>query len=558
MLTSVILVTLSLVTATGPDTVVVCSPTFVEALAPWIAHRTAQGHELAFVPCTLSAEEIRSAIRQQAKTSPVKFVVLVGDAEPAGAWEPSVRARCVPAFMAEAKVNIRWKSPPELATDNWYADLDDDGVPELAIGRLPADSPADLAVMVSKIIAYESVPVSGTWCQRINFVAGVGNLGPLVDPIVEMAARKFLTDGIPSAYETTMTYANWRSPFCPNPPQFQDAALARFNDGCLFWVYIGHGYPYQLDRMRVPGGSFPVFGTGDVRRLDNRLGMPIAIFLACYTGAYDQPYDCLAEQTVRAPGGPIAVLAGSRVTMPYAMAVMGSGLMDGYFQQRPATLGEVVLYAKRQMVDESASGTDRKLLDLLAKAISPDPQLLGAERLEHVALFNLFGDPLLQLKHGRPLAVAVPEKVMAGTMLEIRGDSPVRGRGYVAVVCRRDRLRDDPPPRQRYDRTVAQNEYNATYAESNDRAWTRREFVVEKGRFATVVKIPPEARGSGHVCVFVTDADGREFAIGAADVTIAAPRVAALPAAASLSDRPTQSGPAQSGPAQSGRPTREP
>ena len=268
-------------------------------VAPWIAHRTAQGHDLVFVPCTLSAEEIRSAIREQAQASPVKFVVLIGDAEPAGAWEPSVRARCVPAFMAEAKVNIRWKSPPELATDNWYGDLDDDGVPELAVGRLPADSPADLAVMVAKILAYESVPVSGTWCQRINFVAGVGNLGALVDPIVEMAARKFLTDGIPAAYETTMTYANWRSPFCPNPAQFQDAALARFNEGCLFWVYIGHGYPYQLDRMRVPGSSFPVFGTGDVRRLDNRFGMPIAIFLACYTGAYDQPYDCLAEQVVR-------------------------------------------------------------------------------------------------------------------------------------------------------------------------------------------------------------------------------------------------------------------
>jgi hypothetical protein len=541
MLTSVVLTTLSLIAAAGPDTVVVCPPSFLEALAPWIAHRTAQGHDLVFVPCTLSAEEIRSAIREQAKASPVKFVVLVGDAEPAGAWEPSVRARCVPAFMSEAKVNIRWKSPPELATDNWYGDLDDDGVPELAVGRLPADNPADLAVMVAKIVAYESVPVSGTWCQRINFVAGIGNLGALVDPIVEMAARKFLTDGIPAAYETTMTYANWRSPFCPNPAQFQDAALARFNEGCLFWVYIGHGYPYQLDRVRVPGSSYPVLGTGDVRRLDNRFGMPIAIFLACYTGAYDQPYDCLAEQMVRVPGGPIAALAGSRVTMPYAMAVMGSGLMDGYFRQRPATLGEVVLYAKRQMADESATGTDRKLLDLLAKAISPDPQLLGAERLEHISLFNLFGDPLLQLKHGKPVAVNVPEKVMAGTMLEIRGESPVRGRGYVAVVCRRDRLRSDPPPRQRFDRDVAQVEYNTTYAEANDRSWARREFAVESGRFSTVVKIPPAARGSGHICVYVTDGDGREFAIGAADVSITAPRVAALPVEASLSDRSARS-----------------
>ena len=141
----------------------------------------------------------------------------------------------------------------------------------------------------------------------MNFVAGIGGFGPLLDPIVELATKKFLTDGIPAEYRTSMTYGSWRSPFCPSPYQFHDETVERFNEGCLFWVYIGHGYPYQLDRVRVPGRSHHILSISDMPKLDNHHGMPIAIFLACYTGAYDQPYDCLAEEMLRAPGGPVAV-----------------------------------------------------------------------------------------------------------------------------------------------------------------------------------------------------------------------------------------------------------
>ena len=442
--------------AVGPDTVVVSPPGYLDALRPWVAYRAAQGHSFAFVSNAGNALEIRDEIRRHSETGALRFILLVGDAEPVAVLDPRVRARSVPAFMAEAKVNIRWHSTPELPTDSWYADLNDDGVPDLAIGRLPADSPQELSLMVQKIISYESQRCPGAWCQRVNFVAGIGGFGPLLDPLVELATKKFLTDGIPPAYRTSMTYGSWRSPFCPNPYRFHEVAIDRFNEGCLFWVYIGHGYPYQLDRVQVPGRSHHILDTNDMPRMDNRRGAPIAIFLACYTGAYDQPYDCLAEQMLRAPGGPVAVFAGSRVTMPYAMAVLGSGLMDEYFRKHSGTLGEIILNAKRQMVDDAPERMDRKLLDLLAKAISPNPQLLDAERREHMLLFNLFGDPLMRMYYPQPLAVAVTDKAMAGTHLEIRGTSPISGTGTVELVCQRDHLRTDPPPRHLYENTPAQ------------------------------------------------------------------------------------------------------
>ena len=119
-----------------PDTVVVCPEAFREALRPWLAYRTRQGHSLAVLSNTEGPAEIRRRIRQLAKAGRLKFVVLVGDAEPDMDTDPAVRKRCVPIHLAKAQVNVLWGSEPLIATDNYYADLDDDRIPELAVGRL--------------------------------------------------------------------------------------------------------------------------------------------------------------------------------------------------------------------------------------------------------------------------------------------------------------------------------------------------------------------------------------------------------------------------------------
>lgn len=533
--------------AERPDTVVVCPPTFQASLQPWIAHRESQGHRVAVVSNEGTADSIRAEIRKRAGL--LKFVVLVGDALPRGDTDPKRGATCIPAHFVAAKVNVRWGSEPEIATDNWYADLDDDQTPELAIGRLTADTPEELTRIVNKILAYESAASAGPWRRRINFVAGVGGFGALADTVLEGTTKKFLVDGIPAPYETKMTYGSWRSPFCPNPRQFHEATVARFNEGCLFWVYIGHGQRTALDRVQVPGGTFPILDTGDVRKLNAVEGSPIAIFLACYTGAYDHPLDCLAEEMLRHEGGPVAVLSGSRVTMPYAMAVLGTGLMHEFFEQRRLTLGEIVLHAKRHLVapeqepaaadegsptGEQARGTavvaaqprrpwreNRVLLDSLAAAISPAPELLDEERREHLSLFNLLGDPLLRLRHPASFTLEVPEKVVAGDRLELRGQCPIGGRCVVELTCRRDRLKSRPPVRIRFDSSPkGLAAYEDTYRGSNDRRFTTFQMDFPGGDFRTQLLVPSEAQGECHVLVHVAGENG--YALGAANVLVQA------------------------------------
>lgn len=504
----------------GADTVVVCPSSFLAALQPWLLHRGQQGHRVAYVPSDQTANQIRDEIRSVAAEGNLRAILLVGDADPAAARDARIRARCTPTHYATAKVNVKWGSEPEIATDNWYADLDDDDIPDVAIGRLPVDSPRELSSLIARILAYENSRDFGLWRQRVNFVAGVGGFGALVDTILETATRKFLTEGIPTGYATSMTYGSWRSPYCPDPRRFQQATVDRFNEGCLFWVYIGHGHPLQLDRVRLPNGTHPILTVNDVGLLRSRQTPPIAVMLACYTGAFDLSRDCLAEEMLRTDGGPIALLSGSRVTMPYAMAVLSHGMLEEVFQQRRETLGEVMLYAKQRLMKSEPDDGHRQLIDALAAAVSPAANMLEEERREHLHLFNLLGDPLLRIHHPENARLELPEDVDAGQTVDISVDSPLAGKGTLELVCRRDRLRSDPPARSDFE-TASQafEQFDATYRQANDRRWLQETLTWrEPGVIRAQLIIPEDAHGPCHLTLYVDG--GQRHALGAANVFV--------------------------------------
>ena len=515
-------VLLALLVGAIPDTVVVCPDPFRDALQPWVEYRQAQGHQLLVVSTDRSAHRIRASIRSAALGGGLRSVVLVGDVAPAGRTEPDVHPRCVPTHWARARINVRWGSEPEIATDNWYADLDDDQVPDLAIGRLTADTPDELSRIVRKILSYERSMSMGAWRRRVDFVAGTGGFGALTDSLIEMVAKRLITGGVPDAYATSMTYASWRSPYCPDPRDFHQITLRRLNEGSLVWVYLGHGQRNALDRLRTPAGTFHILGTDDVARVRCTGGLPIAVLLSCYSGAFDAPVDCLAEQMLRNEQAPVAIICGTRVTMPYAMAVLGMGLLDELFQHQRTTVGDILLHAKRGMVAEDQVEPNRLMLDAMAAAVSPSPEDPAGERREHLLLFNLIGDPLLRVRRPRQVLVKAPARAGPGDMIEISGTSPVDGKTTVELVARRDRLTFEPPARRRFDLTEdALEEMNRVYRHANDGRWSSRTVNTEGGTFRTALEIPSQAHGSCRVRVYVEGAD--DFAAGSSRIYLRRP-----------------------------------
>ena len=77
------LVALLLAASTAPpDTLVVCPREYRAALEPWLAHRESQGRRVRVIDNPATADELRGAVRQTAAQGALRYVMLVGDAEP--------------------------------------------------------------------------------------------------------------------------------------------------------------------------------------------------------------------------------------------------------------------------------------------------------------------------------------------------------------------------------------------------------------------------------------------------------------------------------------------
>ncbi|MEM9409977.1 MAG: C25 family cysteine peptidase [Planctomycetota bacterium] len=498
------------------DTLVVCPPLFQTTLEEWVQYREGQGHKILVIDSPSNADVLKNSIRELAKKYPIKNLVLVGDAKEQGAG----LERLTPTAFVDAKVNVKYGSEPEIATDHIFADLDDDGIPELNLGRIPADSSDELRRYLDRVYEYESKEMNAAWRRRINFVAGVGGFGQLLDKMIEQSVKKIVTDLIPAEFEVTMTYGSWRSPYCPDPRKFSDTAIGRFNEGCLFWVYIGHGHRRQLDDLRLPDRRLPILDERNVGLLNSRSSFPIAILLSCYSAAIDAEKDGLGELMMDQPNGPIATISSSRVSMPYGMGVFSLEILDQYFEGDAASLGELVRTAKQRLVEFNPEKSEyHHLLHSMAQSFSPDADLLVEERKEHVHLMHLLGDPLLRIQRPDRLELDVPLEIQKGDTVVVKGTARNSGQLTVDLTYRRDRFRNRPPRRKKYLPTNSEfDSYQNVYLQTQNLNCVSKTLPVKAGPFQIKLKIPNDCSGDCHIRgLLQSDSD---LAIGSKDVTI--------------------------------------
>ncbi|MBN2290978.1 MAG: hypothetical protein JXM70_01050, partial [Pirellulales bacterium] len=187
---------------------------------------------------------------------------------------------------------------------------------------------------------------------------------------------------------------------------------------------------------------------------------------------------------------------------------------------------------------------NREKLDALAAALNPTKTKLEVERLEHLWLFNIIGDPMLRMRYPKPVAIDVPATAESGGDLHVSGTSPVAGRAIVELVVRRDGFaphatkkgtgpisRDGPKgASQKLDQSPFSrrssypanprdlSNFQNVYEKANDRRLDTMEINIPAGPFQTVLKIPETASGPCHVRVFVQGISN--FALGSANLTI--------------------------------------
>lgn len=517
------------------STVLVVRPTNWEsALQEWIAYRSHK-YEIVQIDSQPNPYALRNAISDAAKRSksPAKAILLCGDvAEPP--ISPDSRGTPItPTFSLKTSVQLGDLHTPQLVTDALYGDLDDDGCPEIAIGRLPAKSREELRRLLSRSITYETSEDVGEWRDRVHVTAGVGGFGLIADSAIEMVARRYLSEGIPDRFQLQMTYASLTSPYCPAPTKLKESFLAKLNRGGLFWVYIGHGWVDCLDRFSFGNRQELICSPEDTAKFDAPDGPPVAVLLACFTGAFDANVDCFAERLLAQPRGPIAVIAGSRVTMPYGLSQMAGEMMEACFRDKIPELGTIVLQAQRALwIDDSATTetnkeTDRAKLktkyqsaiEQMARALSPPDHSLLAERREHVRLMNLLGDPLLVLRQPRTIELNCSDTVEAGSPLALSGRADWSGTATVELLLHRDRLPARLETIQSYTGTTEQHEtMQSNYELANHLVlWSEKIDVID-GTFSISIPIPSDSIGK-HVIRMRMQTNG-DWAVGTKRITI--------------------------------------
>ncbi|TWU44086.1 hypothetical protein Q31b_16210 [Novipirellula aureliae] len=416
------------------DIVVVCPDGFRTSMQRWIDHRHRDGLTTTTIASSSDCESLRRKIAQAA-TAQTRYVVLVGDT-------PVIGSSCNPRFETPTSyhattVTAAWGSTPTLSSDLSFGDLNADGIPNAVVGRLPVNNVAELDNLVNRIIAYETTPDFGLWRGNVQLVGGVGGFGGLIDTAIESVARTMVTGVLPAETRTFVSYASPNHPFFPKNQPFTEAVLADYERGARFWVYAGHGFVTELDRVPATAAGRPVLDVQSVKRLRRPASSsPIALLLACFTGAIDAREDCLAERMLLTDGGPIAVFAGSRVTMPYGNATATIGLIDAIYHQKMRRLGDAWLQTQLDMQRDTENPADkldtnrstaRLMIDGLATMISPSGTKLVDERCEHTKLYNLLGDPTLHLNPPLSLSIDVASGFDPGQLISVDAVSPIDG-----------------------------------------------------------------------------------------------------------------------------------
>ena len=191
----------------------------------------------------------------------------------------------------------------EGASDDALVDFNNDGVAEMAIGRIPARSAASILTVLSKTMAFET---------PANLTLNRGALFAFDSPIgfdfeaISHAFRNQLPRGMPSLF------------IGRDAPMAHQHLIDGINAGKYIVNYSGHGSANVW-------GSPSFFGIADVPALTNADNPSIFIMLADYNGLFMRPdADSLSEALLKAPnGGAVVTWSGTTETTPDYQLTIG-------------------------------------------------------------------------------------------------------------------------------------------------------------------------------------------------------------------------------------------
>jgi hypothetical protein len=280
---------------------------------------------------------------------PPRYVVLAGKGtfdykEFAGFGE-----NLVPPLMLSSETGL-------VPTDNRYGDLlGDDGIPEVAVGRIPVLTEEALDAYIDKVQGFEGT-FEEDWSERALMIADNPETG--ADFIADSERVAAL---IPNSFAVERVY------LYGDVEAARDLLFETWNQGVAFVNYVGHG---SLQSLTTDG----LMDSADVPFLENTSGTPVVTTMTCMINRFDIPgFTSLGEELVlKETGGAVAVWGPTGLSNNSKAAMLNDRFYRMVFHSGEAVLGDAIL----------------RTLDSFRGADSVRPTL---------EVFQLLGDPALRL-----------------------------------------------------------------------------------------------------------------------------------------------------------------
>ncbi|MGB3479605.1 MAG: C25 family cysteine peptidase [bacterium] len=317
------------------------------------------------------------------------------------------------------------------ASDNWYADIDGDSLPDINIARIPAQTATNLDIMINKFLSYERSPYTDPgfyehpltacsyylprWTQlcaeilrgflineltkdparQYGVFAGMGSTVWSTAPNTELLVAYFGESGLGYIPDSNYHDYGW----------WTNGSAVGINNAINTGAFIVQfrGYGQEI------GWGIPEYTINDLGDLNNDK-YPFAISISSSNGKYIWSTPCFIEVLYRMQHGILGAIASSGLNWAYVAEVYNLGVFDCLWSEFDPYYPVFNMVGNENLRPGFANVSAKYYLASHAWTSNPENKTII------YGLYHMYGDAFTTLYSEMPqnLTVAHPPAIIAG------------------------------------------------------------------------------------------------------------------------------------------------